>query len=57
MFSRFGVFVYNHRELSFRIFPKSQVDVLKDYEQKKATKKFAEYWKDRGYEKAAEPIV
>ena len=29
---------------------------MKDNEQKKATKKFAEYWKDRGYEKAAEPI-
>jgi len=24
---------------------------MKDYEQKKAAKKFAEYWKDRGYEK------
>ena len=22
-----------------------------------AAKRFAEYWKDRGYEKAAEPIV
>ena len=30
---------------------------MKDYEQKKAAKKFAEYWKYRGYEKAAEPIV
>ena len=30
---------------------------MKDHEQKKAAKKFAEYWKDRGYEKAAEPIV